>query len=381
MEQKANRCDSTQHGPKRTENGRIFVCLSQHFSEFENSSQIRAPRKRRTMSDFASLLSELDKSAKTKKATSKNNKRVNPTEFRKRSQTSEGEGQSDSGSRKRQRRKPHDASELTIQLSFLCIGAQKAGTSWLHEMLQNIPSLGLPKQKEVHFWDWNRARGLSWYSRQFPTGQKLLYGEITPCYMTLSDQDIQEIHALFPNLRIVFVARNLVDRAWSALTMELRNNAQGMQAGQFALNENSSLDAVTRNRVDKESDPDKQTNEYYMNRLEHSTHSQRNDYAKALRQWLECFSPEQILILNYDEISSNPKGTIRRVLEHIGADGEAVSNLSMEKLTQKVNTATKPRPIRPSLRKQMEAYLRLQAKEFNKLLQELGYDWTLDEYE
>eukprot|EP00544_Gedaniella_sp_CCMP2646_P007654 CAMPEP_0202505638 /NCGR_PEP_ID=MMETSP1361-20130828/47721_1 /ASSEMBLY_ACC=CAM_ASM_000849 /TAXON_ID=210615 /ORGANISM="Staurosira complex sp., Strain CCMP2646" /LENGTH=61 /DNA_ID=CAMNT_0049139409 /DNA_START=68 /DNA_END=250 /DNA_ORIENTATION=- len=61
--------------------------------------------------------------------------------------------------------------------------------------------------------------------------------------------------------------------------MELRNNVQGMQAGQFALNENSSLDAVTRNRIDKESDPDKQTNEYYMNRLEHSTHSQRNDYA------------------------------------------------------------------------------------------------------
>jgi hypothetical protein len=29
----------------------------------------------------------------------------------------------------------------------------------------------------------------------------------------------------------------------------------------------------------------------------------------------------------------------------------------------------------------MEAHLRLQAKEFNKLLQELGYDWTLDEYE
>jgi hypothetical protein len=68
-------------------------------------------------------------------------------------------------------------------------------------------------------------------------------------------------------------------------------------------------------------------------------------------------------------------------LEHIGADGEAVNHLSMEMLTQKVNTATKPRPIRPSLRKQMEAYLRLQAKEFNKLLQELGYDWTLDEYE
>ena len=247
-------------------------------------------------------------------------------------------------------------------------------------MLQTIPSLGLPPQKEVHFWDWYRSRGLSWYSRQFPTGENLFYGEITPCYMTLSDQDVQEIHALFPNLRIIFVARNLVERSWSALLMELRNNVQGMQAGQFAMNDNTTLDAVTRNRIDKESDPDKQTNEYYMNRLEHSTHSQRNDYAKGIRQWLEYFPPEQILILNYDEVGSNPKGTIRRVLEHVGADGKAVNTLSMETLKQKVNTATKPRPIRPSLRKQMEAYLQPKAREFNKLLQELGYDWTLEEY-
>ena len=57
------------------------------------------------MSDFASLLSQLDQSAKTKKPESKSNGRKNDNdEFRKRSQTSESERpkgpMSNSGARK-----------------------------------------------------------------------------------------------------------------------------------------------------------------------------------------------------------------------------------------------------------------------------------------
>ena len=40
---------------------------------------------------------------------------------------------------------PHDVNQLSIQLSFLGIGAQKAGTSWLHSMLGLHSQLSLPK--------------------------------------------------------------------------------------------------------------------------------------------------------------------------------------------------------------------------------------------
>ena len=36
---------------------------------------------------------------------------------------------------------------------FLCIGAQKAGTSWLDVMLRQHPGVFLPPMKEVHFYD------------------------------------------------------------------------------------------------------------------------------------------------------------------------------------------------------------------------------------
>ena len=53
-----------------------------------------------------------------------------------------------------------DLQDLTVDISFLVIGAQKAGTSWLHTMLRKHPQLWLPDCKELHFWDWNHSKGL-----------------------------------------------------------------------------------------------------------------------------------------------------------------------------------------------------------------------------
>ena len=136
-----------------------------------------------------------------------------------------------------------DLQDLTVDISFLVIGAQKAGTSWLHTMLRKHLQLWLPDCKELHFWDWNHSKGLQWYSQQFFTSRNVLLeitnsqvflGEITPCYAVLKDHHIQEIKMLFPRVKIIFVAHNLVDRAWSALCMELRNAVQGVSAGTFS---------------------------------------------------------------------------------------------------------------------------------------------------
>ena len=36
---------------------------------------------------------------------------------------------------------------------FLVIGAQRAGTTWLHRVLRQHPSLWLPPVKELHYFD------------------------------------------------------------------------------------------------------------------------------------------------------------------------------------------------------------------------------------
>ena len=51
---------------------------------------------------------------------------------------------------------------------FLGIGAQKAGTTWLHRSLQAHPQIWMPREKELHYFDekirlngglWSRLRG------------------------------------------------------------------------------------------------------------------------------------------------------------------------------------------------------------------------------
>ena len=102
------------------------------------------------MSDFASLLGKLQDAAKSEKEATANKKK-------RKVQDSQDQEQQNSRQRQRQEPKiirPRDAHELKVKVSFFCIGAQKAGTTWLHEMLNRHPNLALPEQKEIHFWDW-----------------------------------------------------------------------------------------------------------------------------------------------------------------------------------------------------------------------------------
>ena len=48
--------------------------------------------------------------------------------------------------------------EQGFELSFLIIGAQKAGTSWLHTLLQKLNSIALPHsqkegKKDISLWE------------------------------------------------------------------------------------------------------------------------------------------------------------------------------------------------------------------------------------
>ena len=263
---------------------------------------------------------------------------------------------------------PRDMRQLSVRVSFLCIGAQKAGTTWLYELLKKVPDVGLPERKEVHFWDWHRRKGLGWYSRQFPPGYRFR-GEITPCYMALPEQDVKEIRFLFPNVRIVFLARDLVDRAWSALTMELRNEARGLKPGEFDVPYDK-MDATTRRKLERDADPNNYDDEFFMKRLREPTHTKRSDYAGGLKLWLKHFSKDQILVLDYSDIAKDPSKLLARVLEHIGVSNAKtiVEGMDETDLKKKVNVGLASNvALRPSLRQKMERYLKSYADEFAQL--------------
>ena len=72
--------------------------------------------------------------------------------------------------------------------NFLCVGAQKAGTTTLYEILRQHPDIFLPqKVKETKFFVFEEkyAKGLDFYSQEYfrdYKGQKAI-GEVDPAMM------------------------------------------------------------------------------------------------------------------------------------------------------------------------------------------------------
>lgn len=309
-----------------------------------------------------------------------------------------------------------------FELSFLVIGAQKAGTSWLHSLLQKCSHsrISLPmERKEVHFWDWHYRKGFQWYIRQFDfTREKVmsnkshnndtLYGEITPCYIVLPPSTISEISQCFPKLKLVFIARDMVDRVWSAMIMELRDQTMGRSPGEFAdgvvpdgagRKSRSVMSVAQQRRLQQQSLPSSQSDAYFLERLRSETHTSRSDYANHLRHWYTHFPAKNILIIDYREIEKNPRGVLIAVLTHIGieeAEARAhIMNLHDEEVRQRVNAATTNSADtmqssssslsqellshRPSLKNKIHEYVRPFVVDFNSMLKKQGYTWRLNE--
>jgi Sulfotransferase domain len=121
--------------------------------------------------------------------------------------------------------------------NFLVIGAQRAGTTLLHGILQAHPEVFVPhRRKEIHFFDWYFDRGTAWYEKFFPDASSAsnykAIGEVTPDY--LFDPAVpQRIKDTLPHCRFLTILRNPVDRAFSWYLFCLRSVAERRPVEQF----------------------------------------------------------------------------------------------------------------------------------------------------
>lgn len=130
--------------------------------------------------------------------------------------------------------------------SFLVIGAQRAGTSLLHEILAAHPEIYVPPQrKELHYFDRYHDRGLGWYASYFPekeaAGTYAAIGETTPDYLAIPEV-APRIAAALPGCRLVAILRNPVDRAYSWYQYCRRNRNERRGVEEFLDNDPTALD-------------------------------------------------------------------------------------------------------------------------------------------
>lgn len=116
---------------------------------------------------------------------------------------------------------------------FLIIGAQKAGTSALHTMLNMHPMIKSAGTKEIHYFDddaWYN-RGKVWQYHSFfplPHSKKrsTLAFEATPMYL-YHPQVPARLHRYNPNLKLIITLREPASRAFSAWTMYYHHISDG----------------------------------------------------------------------------------------------------------------------------------------------------------
>jgi hypothetical protein len=204
-------------------------------------------------------------------------------------------------------------------LNFLGIGAQKCGTTWLFETLSSHPQIAFPGGKEVHYWDKPAGRSEQWYFGLFGNNEQR-NGDITPAYGFLTPTVIARIYSLAPQLRLIYLIRDPMERAWSGARMAL------------ARAEMTDEDA---------------TDAWFIDHFKSKGSLARGDYQNCIQQWRSIYPSNQLLILRLEAIRQRPVQAANRVLRHLGLE-DFFKPEHTESLTKKIfeGDAT---PIRPSL--------------------------------
>jgi hypothetical protein len=124
-------------------------------------------------------------------------------------------------------------------------------------------------------------------------------GDISPAYSTLNEEIIERVVDHFPDLKVVFLARDPVERAWSQLSM-------GVRLGMI-----KKFDAT---------DPD----QVVCNLLNPGV-LVRSYPSKIVARWRRYVRPENFRLFFFDDLQENPSELRRSVLRFLGGDPDKAS--------------------------------------------------------
>ena len=186
------------------------------------------------------------------------------------------------------------------KIDFLIIGAQKAGTSSLMRFLEHNPEYFYVAKQECHFWSrdykYYNPDGFAQYLANFSQARpNQIVGEKSPSYLA-SDKAAARIAKQFPKIKIIAILRDPADRAYSAYL-------HGLRIG--SLSKSISFGEAIRNYKE-------------LQKVPYGDVISQGFYAKNLKSYYEQFAPEQILIIDFAEMVSNPNKILKEVLESGG---------------------------------------------------------------
>ncbi|SEW10359.1 Sulfotransferase family protein [Aliiroseovarius sediminilitoris] len=273
---------------------------------------------------------------------------------------------------------------MSGQTFIFCLGATKAGTSWLFDYLSGHRECHLPAMKELHYFDalehgtgdyyrtqaqsrleaarkdpstaWQKrlvadlerwlsvfdgkTRDDAAYLRYVQKGgeQARVIGDFTPAYGLLKEKSLKTMAALTDKVRFVYLMRDPVDRIWSNIRMMVGNDGSALAA---------KVDGVLNGTADNILD--------------------RSNYRRTLNRLTRAIPREALHIEFYERLFT--PAAIERLCAFLGITPQPAS------FDRVVHQSTKA-DLPMGQRAQLQAALKPQYNFVESFLGELPAEWT-----
>tara|TARA_R110000782_G_scaffold45706_16_gene101412 strand:+ start:9023 stop:9910 length:888 start_codon:yes stop_codon:yes gene_type:complete len=194
-----------------------------------------------------------------------------------------------------------DESESDRLPDFVCIGGMRCGSTTLWMLLKSHPSVFMPDEKELHFFD--RVERITpsdsaEYAANFRDASRdALLGEFTPSYLTRAGV-AGRIADTLPNARLLVILRNPLDRAWSHYWFRVRRGTERLSFRRAVALED-------RRRV-----PEPWRHAYIG----------WSRYAEHLRTYHDLFGPDRVHTLFWEDLAADPSPTMAAVARFLDID-------------------------------------------------------------
>jgi hypothetical protein len=202
---------------------------------------------------------------------------------------------------------------MKTALDFICIGAPKAATSTLFELIEGHPDIYIPPAKEVPYFNDDELyqKGWSWYTKTFFSDAKKdqITGTMTPQYMSgfgvnTPEKIAERIHSQLPNVKIIALLRHPIERSFSQHKMHKRYGFidESFDESVARLISNKNLDDQ-RKHIDQS-----------------SMFLFASEYGRIMARYYQLFQKKHILVLFTDDFEKDPEQTLHTIFEFLHVD-------------------------------------------------------------
>ncbi len=255
---------------------------------------------------------------------------------------------------------------IRVLPDFLVIGAKRCGTTSLFYHLPEHPCISKSPHDNMGFFNDNFHLGVNWYKSFFPTiftrnkiksefGNFLAF-DVTTTYME-EESTANNVYQIKPNMKIIVILRNPVDRAYSQYHLSLREKEE-KRSFEDVIEENM-------NRLYKESHKRHEIKPKFS--AEGNNYLKKGLYAQQLRRWLKIFPRENILIISTEEFESNQQVIYNKIFGFLDISQFEIKN------TEKMEKGNYT-PMKSETRSLLLDYFRSHNDELFKLIDK-KFDW------